>query len=83
MGSSDRAQRFTGSNYLDVDSLFQFLSSYGLGVMMIWKFGGKGLMNKWMNELMSNKGDCKTAPATPGLLKLVWVGLVDNRPSTN
>ena len=24
-----------------------------------------------MNQLMSNKGDCRTAPATPGLLKRV------------
>ena len=45
---------------------------------------------------MSNKGYCRTAPATPGLLKrgqclnveqnllkLDGVGPVDNRPSTN
>ena len=28
------------------------------------------IRRKRINELMSNKADCRTAPATPGLLKL-------------
>ena len=32
---------------------------------------------------MNDGGDCRTAPATPGLLKLDGVGPVDNRPSTD
>ena len=32
MGFSNRAQRFTGSNYLDVDSPFQLSSYHGSGV---------------------------------------------------
>ena len=32
--------------------------------MMLWRFGGKG----WMSNWMSNRGVCRTAPATPGLL---------------
>ena len=27
-----------------------------------------------INESMSNRGDCKTAPATPGLLKILHIG---------
>ena len=29
----------------------------------------KGLLNQSINQSMSDKGDCRTAPATPGLLK--------------
>ena len=29
----------------------------------------KGSVNEWMNQWISHGGDCKTAPATPGLLK--------------
>ena len=29
-----------------------------------------------MNELMSDKGDCRTAPATPGLLKIELFTLI-------
>ena len=42
-----------------------------------------GLKDDSINELMSDGGDCRTAPATPGLLKLDGVGPVDNRPSTD
>ena len=28
-------------------------SSYGLGVMMFWIFGGKGWGNEWMNDWMN------------------------------
>ena len=39
-------------------SKFQLPSSYGLGVILFWRFGEKGLLNKWMNQSV-----------TPGLLK--------------
>ena len=31
-------------------SKFQLPSSYGLGIMMFWGFGGKGLLNELMNQ---------------------------------
>ena len=39
----------------------QLFSSHALGVMMFCWFGGK---------VPCYKGDCRTAPATPGLLKI-------------
>ena len=36
-----------------------------------------------LNQSISNRGACRTAPATPGLLKLDGVRPVDNRPSTD
>ena len=27
-------------------------------------------MNEWMNEWLNDGGDCRTAPATPGLLTI-------------
>ena len=36
-----------------------------------------------MTELINYGAVCRTAPATPGLLKLDGVGPVDNRPSTD
>ena len=37
--------------------------------MKVWRITWLGgLLNELMNELMSDKGDCRTAPATPGLL---------------
>ena len=50
---------------VNILSKFQLPSSYGLGVMMFWRFGGKGSLT----ELMCNKSDCRTAPATPARLK--------------
>ena len=41
------------------------------------------ILNKRITDLMSDRGDCRTALATPGLLKLDGVGPVDNRPSTD
>ena len=30
----------------------------------------------WLNQLMSDEGDCRTAPATPGLLIIVYVNFI-------
>ena len=49
-------------------SKFQLSSCYGLGVMMFWRLEEKDYwinVNESMNELMSDKGDCRTSPATP------------------
>ena len=54
--------------WVNILSKFQIPSSYGLGLMMFWRFGGKGWLNQWTNEWISDKGVCRTAPATPGLL---------------
>ena len=45
-------------------------SSYGFGVKVFLRFGGKGLLNsEWMNE----RGVWRPAPATPGLWILSWI----------
>ena len=50
---------------VNILSKYQLPSSYGLGFTMSWRFRGKG----WVSQLiMSNKGDCRTAPALLGLL---------------
>ena len=49
---------------VNILSKFQLCSSYGLGVMMFCRFGGKGQVT----ELINYEGVCGTAPATPGLL---------------
>ena len=46
---------------------FQLSSSNGLGVMMFRRFGGKGSLI----QSVSDEAVCRTAPATPGLLKTV------------
>ena len=43
---------------------FSFLALTSLDVMMFWRFGGQG----WINESLNDKGVCRTALATPGLL---------------
>ena len=53
---------------VNILSKFQLPSSYGLGVMIIRSFGGKGSLTESINEWINDKGDCRTAPATPGLL---------------
>ena len=40
-------------------------------------------MNQWFNQLMNDGGDCRTAPATPGLLKKILVFLIQNGTSNN
>ena len=42
---------------------FQVPSSEDLGLMILWRFGEKGLLTDGLNE-----GVWRTAPATPGLL---------------
>ena len=47
--------------------------SNGLGVMMFWRSGGKGLVTHWLNQLMNDEAVCITAVATQGLLLIfVW-----------
>ena len=56
---------FGGVNIL---SKFQLPSSYCLWFMMLWRSGGKG----WVTELMNDEAVYRTAPATPGLLIIVF-----------
>ena len=59
---------------VNILSKFQLPSSSGLWFRIFWRLGGKG----WLSDWMSNEADCRTAPATPGLLKmhhLDWIGL--------
>ena len=49
----------------------QLSSSFDLGEMMFGRFGGKGWLNELINELMNDKGECRTAQATPGLLTTI------------
>ena len=56
---------------LNILSKFKLPSSFDLGVMMFWRLGGKGWLTDWLSQLMSNGGVCRTAPATPGLLKII------------
>ena len=39
-------------------------------VWVQWCFDGLEEKDESMNELLSNEGDCGTAPATPGPLKI-------------
>ena len=50
---------------VNILSKFQLPSSYGLWFMTSWRSRGKGWPTEWIND----GGDCRTAPATPGLLK--------------
>ena len=45
-------------------SKFQLPSSYCMWFMILWRFGGKG----WINKLINDKAVYRTAPATPGML---------------
>ena len=38
-------------------------------------------MNELINQSVSDGGDCRTAPATPGLLKIYGVTLLVGQPS--
>ena len=59
---------------VNILSKFQLSSSNGLGFMMLWISGGKGSLTHWINELIkeliNDEAVCRTAPATPGLLKI-------------
>ena len=46
-------------------SKFQLPNSFGLLFMIFWRLGGKGSLNEWIKH----EADCRTAPATLGLLK--------------
>ena len=50
---------------VNILSKCQVPSSYGLGGLE-----GKDELVRWINELMHHKGVCRTASATPGLLKI-------------
>ena len=45
---------------------FQLPSCYGLGVKVFWRYYHKGWIRDWLND----KGVCRTAPVTLGLLKV-------------
>ena len=45
------------------------LHTDGLGMKFCWSYFHKGSVSNLINELMSNKGVCRTATATSGLLK--------------
>ena len=51
---------------VNILSKFQLPNSYGLVLTVSWRFWTKGSLN----ELMSDGGDCRTAPATLGLLNI-------------
>ena len=51
---------------MNILSKFQLPSSSGLWIMIFWRLWGKG----WLIDLMSDEADCRTAPATPGLLNI-------------
>ena len=58
-------------------SNFHVPSSYGLGVKVFRRLGGKGWPTGWNNELLNYECVCRTAPATPGLLNTFhWIGLL-------
>ena len=65
----------TSDNWRGVNILskFQLPSSYGLGVLMFWRFGGKGRVTRLMND----KGVYRTAPTTPGLLISIYMYLCE------
>ena len=49
---------------MNIVSKFEVPSSNGLWFMIFCRFGGRGWLSDWIN----NRGVCRTAPATPGLL---------------
>ena len=56
---------------MNIMSKLHVPSSYGLGVKVSWKIFSQiitNLMNKWINC----EGVCTTAPATPGLLIIIY-----------
>ena len=53
---------------VNIFSKFQLPSSYCLWFMILWRSGGKGSLS----ELISNEAVYRTAPATPGLLKIFF-----------
>ena len=58
---------------VNIVSKFQLLSYSGLWFMIFWRLGGKGWFTNSLNESMNDKADCRTAPATPGLVKIISI----------
>ena len=56
-------------------SKFQLPSSYCLWFMILWRSGGKGWVTEWINEWINDKAVYRTAPATPVLLKTLFLGV--------
>ena len=61
---------------VNIVSIFQVPSSNGLGVMVFWRFGGKGSLTDWIND----GGVWRTAPAILGLVKM---SLFASQPTVN
>ena len=57
---------------VNILSKFQLSSSYGLGVTVHWRYFHKGSVT----DLIINKGVCRTAPATLGLLNMSYYRLL-------
>ena len=55
---------------VNILSKFQVPSSYGFGLKVCRRFGGK---DRWLNEWMSDKGDCRIA-----LHRVCWTCIVSN-----
>ena len=53
---------------VNILSKCQFPSTYSLWFMIFWSFLGKAWLTKSMNQSISDKGVCRKALATPGLL---------------
>ena len=64
-GRGQHAVRWGEVNLL---SKFQHPSTYGLGVNVFWTYFQKGWLSQLINQLISDKGVCRIAPATSGLL---------------
>ena len=48
-------------------TIYQNVSSYGLGLKVFWRYFHKWTLNRWMNELINDEGPWRTTLATPGL----------------
>ena len=48
------------------NSAFYLLRFVIYDILKIWR----KMLTQWLNELINYEGVCRTAPATPGLLKL-------------
>ena len=56
---------------LNILSKFQLPSSYGLGETEFWRYFNERI-TEWLNQWISDKGVCRSAPATPGMLKILY-----------
>ena len=53
---------------VNILSKCQVPSSYRLEMKVSWRFGGRELLNEWMNEWINVRCVYRTAPATPVLV---------------